>query len=106
MTREEVINLLEDKVRDYVTEYPYEPNCDGDVSVNLSKEFGLVNGLTAEVYAHVNGRFWHNRGDYFTPPESGGSISWAVRSIEIFDEDGGLIVNDTDITEMNGEHKF
>lgn len=106
MTKEEVIKLLNGKVVDWILNYPYEPDCDEEVSVSISQDFGLDNDMYAEVVALVYGSFWHDSGDYFTPPDSGGTISWNVKSIKIYDEDGEIIFEDTDITKMNGEYKF
>lgn len=106
MTREEAINLIKDDLEKWVCDYPYEPDSDGEVSVTISQEFEVGENLLAEVEVHVYGSFWYDRGDYFTPPDSGGSISWETRAIEFYDEDGETIFKEAYVKELSGEESF
>lgn len=105
MTREEAINLIKDDLEKWVCDYPYEPDYDGEVSIDISQEFEIGDFLV-EADVHVYGNFWYDRGDYFTPPDSGGSISWETQRIEFYDEEGESVFKETYVKELSGEESF
>ena len=75
-------------------------------SSKIDIEVELSDGYVADVSLSIYTRAYNDDGNYVTPPESGGTHTWAVTYLQIWDAEGELVEELNDTTYMNGEYNW